>query len=422
MPQCQPVSINVVFMIQFQNTRAKYVTEPVQVGQFSDGSPVKEEVYDEYATTPRGFFKFNLDFQAVGSFTGTFSSLPHRGIYKSELTTPNGEFPGEKPLIALFVLVAFLLSAAFVFRDSILALCLLPIAVGRTLVKRHEVLSSDEAIELVSSWFDPRGRMRDYVSVSMQFLGLVVVLWIAIAIIVSMIGFFSDEMFPAANIWTSTTHDCQLESHTYFGYIRDCLTKPEDAIRQHDESSGSVASAFVFGLFCSPDSVVLHQQACFLVFMLSLVIFNGFPPTAWIGRTVGHATENAASFVCVLLVFIIGCAYLFHIIFGTTLDQFSSFGNALLTMSSATFGYSDLAFEHGIETTFWDESRHLLILLTMYTVVVVFFLLNILITIAMDAFSQAKQDEWRSMRETNGDFVATYFFWIFPNISDAKCS
>merc|ERR1719453_1746365 len=108
----------------------------------------------------------------------------------------------------------------------------------------------------------------------MMFLGVVVCLWILIAFIVSIVSFFTEELFLEANIWTKTTHECQLNRHTYFGYIRDCLAAGKESIRQKGETAtGNAASAFVFGFFFSPDSVVFHQQACFLVFLRCMTIF-----------------------------------------------------------------------------------------------------------------------------------------------------
>merc|ERR1719272_1005987 len=143
------------------------------------------------------------------------------------------------------------------------------------------------------------------------------------------------------------------------------------------------------GLFGS-GGIKWHEYAAFLLFARSLYIFNSFESTRWVGATVNNAIAAALSFACVLFTVIIGTGFFVHVVFGTTFKQFAQLPDALLSLAMFTFGMQNTQLRM-TEYLFWEQSRMLMSLMLIYSVVVIAFSLNLLVTIVIDAYYDAKK-------------------------------
>ena len=123
-----------------------------------------------------------------------------------------------------------------------------------------------------------------------------------------------------------------------------------------------------------------------VLMLLRLLHYMHFQPQLGVvTRTVGRAASDMVHFFILFFIVVISYSFLSHLIFGATIEQFSTFGLTMQTMVNVLLGRVDIG---AITTEMHDTSGSLFF----YSYIVLGFLilLNMLLAIILDAYSVVK--------------------------------
>jgi len=348
-------------------------------------------------------------------------TLVQKSVWSIQFATYSGRFPGSGDLgiwhILLLVLWTMLVMGFC--RHDIMALVRLPYSLYVLVSKRRDALNRSIGVHYVLSILDPLeayglpGR-RTYDSISVMMLGMVVVVVIIVAFVNSMYSFFTYPFYLSGGTYSLGSHKCEFEDQTAHEYIVDCL--PDQLFAKYTRIER--AADYMYYMLFQRCSIKFHIVALVLLFLQALSIINFFPQTAWIGHTLHDSVAHAWYFLLVLMVVICGVAYACVLMFGGEFEQFSTFGDAMLSLFTFTFGIQEVAEHEHMQATFWPSSVAMTLALTLYSVIIIFIFMNVLLTIIIDRYASAKDMGVVSVKKFNVDWASAWAIFIFPNLVD----